>query len=1082
MRLLAVLFFINFTVATAQFNNFKKWSVKNGLIQSDIYDITQDSRGYLWVASGGGVSVFDGVKFKHYTKKNGLAGNTVRCVFEDKGGKIWFGTNEGLCYYDGLKFTTISDTNFKGTTVLCFAQCKDGSLLIGTDDGGLNILKFDNGTIAVENINESKGLSSNSVFDIAIDSQQKIWLATYGGGITILTDNKKKYDKTIIKGFEKLQSDELLTIEINGDDVWIGSANAGATKFSRSKLLNNDFSLPEIHNVDNGLNSNFIWDILVTKDNKIWLASQDNGINRLEKKKQNYINTSFTNKNGLSDKQILSLYEDRQQNIWIGTNGNGLNMLSGDHFSHYSVTDGLPSNKIQSIQQDTSGAYWLASSGGGLSQLNFTNNTLSVKNYADKDGLTDFISSIAIGKAGNKNIWFATDEHGIVKFNGSKFYNYTEKDGLVNNRVYSICVDSKGIVWSGTSDGISRYDGIKFINVTTDKLKMQNEGVKAIVEDNNSNMWFGTSGGLARYKGDGDIRTFDEVEGLYAKDINALAANDKGDVFIGTNTGGLYKYNHLKNDTNAIEFVMGDSLLVSNSIRSLLFLDEHTLIAGTFKGFDKIYFDNNFKIVRVKHFSDNNGFTGLECNDNAILLDNEKNIWFGTVNGISKYSPALDNKVLQAPVIYITDVQLFFKDVDWTTKNTAQQNWFNVPNSLTLPYFENHLTFKFHAGNFSNPEGISYKFKLDGRDKDWSPSRKNSEETFSGLEPGSYTFMVMAQNEDGAWSEPAKFSFTITPPWYKTTVFYIAVIVVIIIAVYSYIKWREKKLVLEKEVLEDTVRIRTSEVVAQKHIVEEKHKEITDSINYAERIQRSFLASDELLNKFLKNYFILFKPKDVVSGDFYWADEITGSSGENNFILATADSTGHGVPGAIMSLLNITSLEKAVEHLTNPADILNHTRKTIIKRLKKDGSAEGGKDGMDCSLILFDFKNKKLHIAAANNPVWIVTKNENGTTELVEIKPDKMPVGKHDRDQESFKLQTVDIIEGDVVYTLTDGFPDQFGGEKGKKFMSKNLKELLLTNSQLPMSEQKGLLESTFKNWVGNSEQVDDVTLIGIKL
>ena len=275
------------------------------------------------------------------------------------------------------------------------------------------------------------------------------------------------------------------------------------------------------------------------------------------------------------------------------------------------------------------------------------------------------------------------------------------------------------------------------------------------------------------------------------------------------------------------------------------------------------------------------------------------------------------------------------------------------------------------------------------------------------------------------------------------------------------------------------------EVENAKHIVEEKHKEITDSINYAERIQKTFLASNDLLNQHLHNYFILFKPKDVVSGDFYWASTIVSSSPSassgpapaENFILATADSTGHGVPGAIMSLLNITSLEKAIEHLSDPAEILNHTRQTIIKRLKRDGSAEGGKDGMDCSLIIFDIKNKQLHIAAANNPVWIVRGNE-----LIEIKPDKMPVGKHDRDQESFTSHSIQINEGDIIYTLTDGFPDQFGGDKGKKFMSKNLKDLLLANAHLTMQQQKELLDNTFNNWVGDLEQVDDVTLIGIKI
>ncbi|MDP1800870.1 MAG: tetratricopeptide repeat protein [Bacteroidota bacterium] len=273
------------------------------------------------------------------------------------------------------------------------------------------------------------------------------------------------------------------------------------------------------------------------------------------------------------------------------------------------------------------------------------------------------------------------------------------------------------------------------------------------------------------------------------------------------------------------------------------------------------------------------------------------------------------------------------------------------------------------------------------------------------------------------------------------------------------------------------IEIKEKETQHQKHIIEEKHKEITDSINYAERIQRSFIATKEMLDENLNDYFVYFLPKDVVSGDFYWA----GKLNNGNFALVTADSTGHGVPGAIMSLLNITSLEKAIENYTEPSEILNSTRKTIIERLKKDGSPGGGKDGMDASLTVYDFKNNKLIIAAANNPIWIV-RGRKDEAEVIEIKPDKMPVGKHDKDTVSFTQQEIQLQSGDVVYTLTDGFPDQFGGKKGKKFMTKNLKELLSANAHLPMNEQKQILEKTFTNWIDNLEQVDDVTLIGVRV
>jgi serine phosphatase RsbU (regulator of sigma subunit) len=183
-------------------------------------------------------------------------------------------------------------------------------------------------------------------------------------------------------------------------------------------------------------------------------------------------------------------------------------------------------------------------------------------------------------------------------------------------------------------------------------------------------------------------------------------------------------------------------------------------------------------------------------------------------------------------------------------------------------------------------------------------------------------------------------------------------------------------------------------------------------------------------------------------------------------------------PGAIMSLLNITSIEAAIKDgFLQPAEILNITRQTIIERLKKDGSAEGGKDGMDCSLVSFDFRNKKLLYSAANNPVWIIRDNT-----FIALPADRMPVGKHDKDIVLFSQHEFDLQSGDMVYTLTDGFPDQFGGAKGKKFKYKQLEELLISISHESMEIQKQKLEEVFENWKGNLEQVDDVCVIGVRI
>ena len=229
-----------------------------------------------------------------------------------------------------------------------------------------------------------------------------------------------------------------------------------------------------------------------------------------------------------------------------------------------------------------------------------------------------------------------------------------------------------------------------------------------------------------------------------------------------------------------------------------------------------------------------------------------------------------------------------------------------------------------------------------------------------------------------------------------------------------------------------------------------------------------------------KNFFILYKPKDIVSGDFYHAiaHKPTGSKNEL-FFMCTADCTGHGVPGALMSMVGISHLNESIieKNLIHPNDILDNMRKGIIASLNPEGSEEESKDGMDCVLCAYDFENMTLEFAAANNPLWLI---RNG--EMQEYKPDKMPVGMYHSAVKPFSLQTISLQKGDIVYTFTDGFADQFGGEKGKKYKYKQLQEKLLQIKDLPLSDQKDILEKEFEKWRGNLEQVDDVLIIGLKI
>jgi serine phosphatase RsbU (regulator of sigma subunit) len=311
--------------------------------------------------------------------------------------------------------------------------------------------------------------------------------------------------------------------------------------------------------------------------------------------------------------------------------------------------------------------------------------------------------------------------------------------------------------------------------------------------------------------------------------------------------------------------------------------------------------------------------------------------------------------------------------------------------------------------------------------------------------------------------------------------------------------------------------VQRDSILEQKEIIEEHQKEIEDSINYAKRIQQATIPDFEQLFNAGKQYsessnqnpvprlpfteyFILFKPKDIVSGDFYWATQI------NEWLIVTvADCTGHGVPGAFMSMLGISFLNEIVrkKEIVKASDILDQLRTTVIDALKQKGDSGEQKDGMDISLSVINTETYEMQFAGANNPCWIVSSRQStvdsaqsavgslqskesgqqptANSQLLELKPDKQPIGIH-TNMQPFSNQNYQLQKGDIIYLMSDGFEDQFGGPSRKKFLAKNLKNLLIANSQYPISDQKQTLETTINEWIGNEEQIDDITLFGIKI
>jgi serine phosphatase RsbU (regulator of sigma subunit) len=481
------------------------------------------------------------------------------------------------------------------------------------------------------------------------------------------------------------------------------------------------------------------------------------------------------------------------------------------------------------------------------------------------------------------------------------------------------------------------------------------------------------------------------------------------------------------------------------------------LIAGNDKGFDLLILDKSQTIKKLINYNVNDGFSGGENNPNSISTDNDGLIWFGTKSGLVRYDPGIDFNYKYLPVAYITGIKLFFEKVDWVSKDFKISRWSNLPENLVLSHNDNHLTFDFTGFCYHNPDDLEFSYYLENQSKEWSPYSQNREVVFSGLTPGDYTFKVKARNKFGLVGNTSEFHFVINPPFWQTPWFYIPAFILFIFFIIVIIRVREKNLRDEKIKLEKIVEERTREVVEQKDEIERQRdvvtyqkKEITDSIHYAGRIQQAVLPEEKILKKTFSDYFIILRPKDIVSGDFYWMTE------KNNHVVFTAaDCTGHGVPGALMSMLGVSFLNKIVNEsgIVKPSSILTSLRQNIISALKQEGSYTTTKDGMDIALCSVDMKKMKLWFSGANNPLYIIRK-ENNEYVFIERKGDRMPIGYYSV-MTDFTNHELDIKKGDKIYLFSDGFVDQFGGPDERKFMVPRFKQMLLDNQELDMASQK---------------------------
>jgi len=526
-------------------------------------------------------------------------------------------------------------------------------------------------------------------------------------------------------------------------------------------------------------------------------------------------------------------------------------------------------------------------------------------------------------------------------------------------------------------------------------------------------------------------------------------------------TNGLYSFNSAD---SLFTYYSEENGLVVNNINGLEEDSLGYIWLTTIKGLSKL----DVKEEKVKNFFTVSDFTYhsfLGNPDGFKMRDSE--FLFFTTNGFLAFNPDSINSNI--PKVVIDKFTIRGKEFELDSLIYYKKD-------IRLNYNQNFIAFEFAVLDYTEPAMNRYKFKLEGLDEDWNyRDADDRKASYSGIAPGHYVLKVTGANNDKVWNnEGVSISITIKPPWYKTMLAYVIYVLLTTAAIWMFIRIREKNLKEEKRILEQKVKERTAKIEAQKEEIQEQHKNITASIHYAKRIQSAILPPTEQIEEVVNEFFILFRPRDIVSGDFYWVtrrNEIT--------IIVAADCTGHGVPGAFMSMLGVAFLNEIVnkEGIIQSNLILDRLREQIMRQLHQSGKDGESKDGMDISLYVIDHKNMKLQYSGAYNPLYLI-RNE----ELIELKGDRMPIGYHIKKDTPFYLNEMDLYKGDCLYNSSDGYPDQFGGEDGRKFMSKNFRELLLSIHKNPMCEQREILDKKFDEWRGEIEQIDDVVVVGVRV
>ncbi|MBN2487023.1 MAG: SpoIIE family protein phosphatase [Bacteroidales bacterium] len=1026
--------------------------VMQKLSGSYIYTFAQDSGGYFWIGTSDGLFRFDGQGLQQYTVADSLADNFITCSRAVKNG-IWFGhINGGLTFFDGKKFKkVIPATNNKGS-ITSIAVSGDGTVWAGDYNGAL----FKPGAKNPESFRFSQpGISINS-FSFVSDS---IFLCGSLDGLRLCKISSHNTIE-VLEHFESVPRERIQSVigHKNPHIHYVATANSGIFMVQTEKKQ------AKVSRIDSksGPLPGDIQCIAEDRRGNLWAATFGKGLFKLILSESGQVDevVSFEHNKEQLPENIKFVFCDRDENIWAGAYGQGVFCLAAQTFSVRLAHNSAYGQNVKCIAADS--LYLWAGTEKGLLKMSAKDHAV-LGFFASGQKLPEAEIS-ALWLKNKYELWVGTNGSGIYKINliDNSVQNFSIHDGMLENMVTCLA-GSDSILWVGTKKGACRVN-------TRNKQKkwytiheggLPHNSVRHIYIDSGKKVWIATPSNSIAVVAAGRVKKTTISSGASIVTIESVAEDISGNIWLASGGQGLFL---LQNDS--VLNLSAKEGLYSDYCYSLASDKQGYIWVGHRGGLSRVN-STGFSIKAVSKYA------GLddeaEFNPNAILCDNSGKMWFGFNKGLLAYDPALENVLFLPPLVHLTSV------------NVNNQE-FELQEKIKLYPGRYKIRFGFIGISLKDPGSVRYQYRLKGYDIDWSDISATNSVTYPALTEGKYVFEVNASSSDGIVTpKPARVEIIVKAPVWKSPWLYIIAFAVLALAILFYNKKLQQKHILEKHILEEKVQERTLEIQRQKDeiemqrdLIKKKNTDITDSLKYARKIQSSIIPPDELLEKLLPDHFLVNKPKDIVSGDFCWYTQLNEKT-----IVTVADCTGHGVPGAMMSILGLNALNEIVINygITEPSRVLEFLRLKVITSLSQHSKDSPSFDGINLGLCVIDQQTLMVQFSGAiNNMVHI----QDGKLNV--IKADRIPIGVSDLEHKSFSDIGFQGKKGDVLYLFTDGFQDQFGGKNDKKFSSKRFLNTLFGLHKEPLLKQKAELEKILSEWMGGNEQTDDITILGFRL